>query len=147
MSEAVPLVPHMPSCHRQEQLCFVYLFKLDVHQQANVLYHVVWNLKTFCLSAIQCVEAERVLDSWNVYRGLILPLYCRSSTIRRHLGAFGGAIRHATQSSTHVSERHAPSGCLRWGRWYNGIWTLVCGLVRLAWPLLHGDPANYRSIC
>jgi hypothetical protein len=36
MSDAVPVLPHMPSWHEQGQLYVSYLFKLDVHLQANV---------------------------------------------------------------------------------------------------------------
>ena len=38
MSEAVLPVPHMSSWNRQELIHLSYIFKLDVHLQANVSY-------------------------------------------------------------------------------------------------------------
>jgi len=60
------------------------------------------------------VRATRVRDPWDLDGGLVLPLVCGSDCLWGHLHVGRGAMRHATQKPSHVSERRASQRILSW---------------------------------
>jgi len=138
------LTPLLPS--RDRSALTVAQYPSAVHATSISSSPLIWVESPLWQEARKHLKYPRVSgDPWDVGWGLIFPPDCGCVTVRNHLALFvvPSGMPHVGPD---MSPRDAPSGCLRWGSGYSGIWILRWGLVLPTWLLQAGDIGFYRRI-